>query len=143
MKVLLIVVLAMFVIGGGVFALSRNKIDQNTTDVQSETTSSPSPPTNQTEGNDFGSVQTITYNDTGFSPERLTSKIGEKVQIDNKSSQPLQFSSDPHPDHTDSPELNAETVGPDQSTTFTPTKVGTFGFHNHLEQSKKGTIVIQ
>lgn len=86
---------------------------------------------------------TITYSDSGFSPDATTVKAGSTVAIKNASSSVLQFDSDPHPVHTDDTDLNVGTVEVGQTKTFTVTKTGSFGFHNHLDPSKTGKIVIQ
>jgi hypothetical protein len=99
--------------------------------------------TNQPANNDFGSSQTITYNDVGFSPQLLTSKVGEKVTVENKSTGALQFSSDPYPTRTDNPQLNLSSVEAGGSITFTPTTIGNFGFHDQNKPDHTGRIVIQ
>ena len=55
----------------------------------------------------------------------------------------MQFDSDPHPIHTTNQELNVEIVEPGEVKTFTVTKTGTFGYHNHLNPSQTGKIIIE
>jgi plastocyanin len=86
---------------------------------------------------------TITYSADGFSPTSATVSSGGTVTVKNTSSGNMQFASDPHPQHTDDPELNAGLIAAGQSKTFTVTKKGTFGYHDHLNPSMIGTITIQ
>ncbi len=86
---------------------------------------------------------TITYVNGQFSPSSLTIKAGETVTILNKSNDTLDFSSDPHPAHTDNSELNAGIIGPGETRTFTIAKAGSWKFHNHLESTERGEIVVQ
>lgn len=85
----------------------------------------------------------ITYGDSGFEPTSLTVKVNEQVSVVNNSSKTLQFDSDPHPEHTDNPELNVETVEPNQTKTFSVSKTGIFGVHNHLNPSERMTLTVE
>lgn len=85
---------------------------------------------------------TITYTDSGFSPSMVTVKSGDTVAVKNNSSSTIQFDSDPHPVHTDDTDLNVGTVDPGQTKTFTVTKTGQFGYHNHFNPNQKGSITI-
>lgn len=93
--------------------------------------------------NDQRPIPTITYEDTGFAPSVLTVRSGETVVVKNASASYMQFQSHPHPVHTDNTELNVGTVAPGESKTFTPTKTGTWGYHNHLDFSQMGTLVVE
>lgn len=86
---------------------------------------------------------TITYSDSGFSPALTTVNSGDMVAVKNTSSGELQFDSNPHPVHTDDTDLNLGTVESGQTRTFTVTKKGSFGFHNHLNPSDSARITIQ
>jgi plastocyanin len=86
---------------------------------------------------------TITYGKDGFSPATTTVKSGDTVMIKNESSESVQFDSDPHPDHTDDVELNVGVIAPGESATFKVTKTGSHGYHNHLNSTRRGTLVVQ
>ncbi len=96
----------------------------------------------QAADNGDSGTASITFTDEGFSPATLTVKKGTKVTVANKSSQSVQFSSDDHPAHTDDPELNMSVLAPGESGTFTAETVGTHGFHDHIDDSKTGTLVV-
>lgn len=143
MKKAIIAIIILAVIGGGVFALTRGDSKPTTTSntpVSSTPSSSPSPTAKTTDNN---AAATITYTNSGFNPSTLTVKAGTTVTIKNDSSNELVFDSDPHPVHTDDPELNIGAIDPGQSKTFTPTVTGTHGYHNHQNSSDTGTLVVQ
>ena len=143
MKIALIIIV-LVVLGIAGWAVFGNMNEDTKSTTQPTTTNQQqTEQTQQPANNDFGSSQTITYNDVGFSPEMLTSKVGEKVTVENKSTGTLMFRSDPHPTHTDNPELNLSPVEPGGSITFTPTVIGNFGFHDHSKPDHKGRIVVQ
>lgn len=134
-KLIIGLIAAVIIVGGG-FALTRNSNNSNATKSTQPTTANPST-NSQTVSN------TVTYNGNSFSPTHLIVKSGTVVTIKNTSSEDLQFQSDPHPVHTDDPDLNVGVVNPGQSKTFTVTKKGAFGYHDHLNPSEKGTITIE
>ena len=88
-------------------------------------------------------VATINYTNNGFSPSLTTVKSGDVVAVTNSSSSDLQMQSDPHPTHTDDTDLNVGLVSAGGTKNFTATKIGTFGFHNHLNPSDTAKIVIE
>lgn len=140
MKKVAIIVLVLLLIAGGIFAFMKLSGNDDTSNNTS-TNSTQSPGQESSEGQTGGS--TITYDGKTFSPAKLTVKVGTNITITNNSKNNLQFDSDPHPVHTDNPELNVEVVQAGQSRVFTVTNVGTFGYHNHLDSSQTGTIVVQ
>lgn len=85
---------------------------------------------------------TITFTDEGFSPSTLTVKKGTVVTVKNTSATSVQFSSDDHPAHTENPEMNMSELAPGASGTFTADTVGTHGFHDHIDDSKTGTLIV-
>ncbi len=130
-KIALIVgILVVIVIGVGVYiAMQKN-------------TSSPSSTSSTTPSSSQNVAATITYSDSGFSPASVTVKAGDTVAIKNTSSQALQMDSNPHPAHTDDTDLNVGSVPAGQTVTFTVSKKGTFGYHNHFNPSDTASITI-
>ncbi|HKX23939.1 MAG TPA: cupredoxin domain-containing protein [Candidatus Saccharimonadales bacterium] len=112
----------------------------NTTPTSSDSSQSSTPNDAVTP---TGSETTITYSDGGYSPSSITVKAGDKVIIKNASSHSMQFDSDPHPAHTINPELNVGAVPAGQEMNFIVDTKGTFGYHNHLNPSQKGTIIVE
>ncbi len=98
------------------------------------------------------SKATVTYTDSGYSPSSVTIAVGGSVTFINKSSRNMWTASDPHPIHNGYPEdggcinsdfdeCKAEPNG--ASYTFTFTKAGTWGYHNHSRSSDKGVVIVK
>lgn len=104
---------------------------------QSSSTSATENPTVQQSQN------TVTLTSDGFSPATLTIKTGEAVTWVNKSGETATVNSDPHPTHTDYTPLNLGNFPDGGTLTLTFDKPGTFGYHNHLNPSVRGTITVQ
>ena len=119
------------VVGGGILLLGR-KAAHNTTSGSSTSSSSSQ-----------HSAAVITFDGNSFSPASMTVKSGATITIKNTSADDLQMDSNPHPVHTDDTDLNVGEVAPGQSATFTVTKKGIFGYHNHLDPGVGGKITIQ
>ncbi len=85
----------------------------------------------------------ITITSSGFSPSAVTVKAGTVVTWTNSSGADVRVASDPHPTHTDLPELDSSTLANGDSYSFTFTKVGTWGYHDHFEPTLKGSVTVQ
>lgn len=129
-KVVIIIVIAILAIAAGAFMLTRDTENNNAAETATTVTTDSS-----------GAV--ITYTDSGFSPSSSTVSSGTTITIKNDSTKSLQFASSDHPTHTKNPELNGATIEPGQTQTITVTKKGTNGYHNHLNASDTGTIIVQ
>lgn len=139
--VLIVIIVVVAIAVAGVAALIFANPTKAPTTTQNEQTSSNS----ETDANSTGStaeMATITFTNDGFSPSTLTVKKGTKVTVVNNSNDPVQFSSDDHPTHREDPEINMETLQPGESGSFTVSTVGTHGFHDHIDDSKTGTLVV-
>jgi plastocyanin len=102
----------------------------------SPVTPSPSPP------------NSITITSAGVSPKTLTVARGSQVTFVNNDSRRHDVASDPHPEHTDCPEINSVGVLNPQQNRQTGNLViaRSCGFHDHedpLNASLRGTIVVQ
>ena len=90
---------------------------------------------------------TITITASGVSPKNVTVAPGSRVTFVNNDSRPHEMNSDPHPAHTDCPEINVGFIAAGQSgTTQNLNTVRTCGFHDHNQPSNtalQGTIRIQ
>jgi len=85
---------------------------------------------------------TISFTDQGFAAKSYTVKVGDEVKVENNSSMQLQFSSDDHPTHTEETELNLKVLAAGESVSFIATKVGTWGFHDHLHSQYTGELMV-
>ncbi len=126
----------------GVFAVMHKSSYKSGSNGSSSSSSNSSSSSSSNTGSNVPSAATITYDGNGFSPANVTVKSGDTVTVKNTSSQDVQFDSDPHPVHTDDPDLNLGSVAPGQSGSFKVTKTGSFGYHNHLDPSQTGNITI-
>jgi plastocyanin len=95
-----------------------------------------------------GGAPTITIANNAVSPRNITVTRGSAVTFVNSDTQPHDMESDPHPVHTDCPEINqVGLLSPGQSRrTGTLNIARTCGYHDHnrdMEESLQGTITIQ
>jgi plastocyanin len=106
-----------------------------------------SSPTSPTDGSATSSV-TVTIANNVVSPQNVTVSRGARVTFVNSDNRPHDMESDPHPTHTDCPEINqVGTLSPEQShQTGVLNTVRVCGFHDHEQSttaSLQGTIRIQ
>ncbi len=95
-------------------------------------------------GSPSATVMVVTYGANGFTPSELHVSPGTEVRFENNSSLMLQVASNPHPVHTDHPEINADSsVVKGQSYSVIFRTLGTFGYHNHLHAGDTGTIIVE
>ena len=86
---------------------------------------------------------TIAYTSSGFSPGSVTVKKGSKVTFQNNSSGNFQPASAPHPAHTDYAGFDPKkAISAGQTWTFTFDKVGTWKYHDHLNPTRFGTVIV-
>jgi plastocyanin len=100
---------------------------------------------------------TVTYNGSTFSPSSVTIAKGGTVNFVATNGQSMWVASAPHPTHTgydgtsESVHCAAGYTGPapfdmcaaGTSFSFTFDKTGSFVYHNHLNTSAHGTVVVQ
>ena len=157
-KVLLIIVVLAVVLVGWMFLKNKGGVALNTptptvypapTFLGPPETVSPSP---------VALKNVITYTDSGYSPNTITIRKGETVTWKNESSMPMWTASAVHPTHTVYPGTNITNCGtpaglkqfdacsrvaPGQSRSFKFDNVGTWKYHNHLNASNVGTVVVK
>jgi plastocyanin len=86
---------------------------------------------------------TVSLTENGYSPMTLKIKAGSKVTWTNNSGVMATVSSDPHPTHTDYPPLNLGKFEDGATLSLIFDKPGTYGYHNHLNSSQTGTIIVE
>ena len=86
----------------------------------------------------------VDYSATGFLPATITVKKGSTVKFVNKGTGPMSVASNPHPTHTDYPGFDQwKSEFKDKSEyDFTFDKAGTWGYHNHVNPTDVGTVVV-
>ncbi len=105
-----------------------------------------SSPTEPMTGSTPMSTATIALMSGGVSVHLLTVAPGSTVTFTNDDSAPHMIASDPHPIHTQCPELNGPVLQPGGSFTATMANMTeTCGFHDHLNPTNaafQGTITV-
>lgn len=85
----------------------------------------------------------VTLSAEGFSPKVLTIKAWETVTWENNLGEIAAVNSDAHPAHTKYPPLNLGQFSSGQTLSLLFDQPGTYGYHNHLNPSQFGTVVVE
>lgn len=86
----------------------------------------------------------VQYNKEGFSPKIVTINKGDVVTFINSSGLSFWPASDLHPSHLVYPEFDSKSALPSgQSWSFEFNKIGKWAFHDHLDPTKIGTVVVK
>lgn len=127
-------------------------------DMSSSTPSAASTTTNTTSSSGTGApmTATVTYDGNSFSPSTVTVRAGGTVSFTDTSGT-MWIASDPHPVHngydgttrqqhcasgyTGAAPFDECSAG--SSFSFTFKKIGSWGYHDHLNSGARGTIVVQ
>ena len=136
-KLALAVVVALFVFGA--IALVGLNGQRSETDGSTGTNSQP----NLNAVQDEDVALTITYTGQGFEPNQNAVDAASTIRVRNRSLRVLQFVSDPYVEQTDNPELNVGTLNPGESKTFYVSQKGAWGYHNALDPSQVGSLIVR
>ncbi len=124
--------LALVVVVGAVLLLTNSaKNSQNNSATQ------------QPSSGTMAKGETVSLTSSGFNPQSLTVKAGTTVTWVNNSGGPATVNSDDHPTHQKYPMLNLGKFEAGSSLQLKFDKPGTYTYHNHLNPSQKGTVVVQ
>lgn len=139
-KLILTGIIAVLIAGG--FVLIGGKKDNNVVPIQP-----PLPPeeSRRLERESEGSVQqvTVALSASGFAPQTIKIKFGTKVVWVNKSGATATVNSALHPTHLVYPPLNLNSFEDGQSLSLVFDKSGTYKYHDHLNPSRTGTVVVE
>jgi len=110
--------------------------------------SSPTSPSSSSGSSGSSNATRITITSSGVSPTEVTVSPGTRVTFVNNDTRTHSMGSDPHPEHTDCPEINqVGLLQPGQSReTGNLNTVRTCGYHDHdlpTNNSLKGRIIIR
>ena len=159
-KNILLAVVVLVIVSAGWFYM-KNKAGVSLNTPTPTVSSTPTPlvsPESTTTPSPVVSKNIITYTDSGYTPNIITIKKGETVVWKNESSSPMWTASAMHPLHraypgTDISACGTQTLMPmfdscvgvasGQSWSFTFNNVGTWGYHNHLNSSKFGKVIVE
>lgn len=94
------------------------------------------------------SAATVNVTDEGFDPSTVTISAGQTIAWVNKSTKTVQIGSADHPTHTKNPALTGgqftiELKAGESKTVSAGSNVGTWGYHDHLNSSHFGRVVIE
>jgi plastocyanin len=137
-KVILVAVVVL-ILGGGALLLLSNKAqlqpaNQTTNESQNTPTKAVQQPTEET---------LVKVTSAGYEPKTITVKPGAKVVWKNETGGPVTVSSDNHPTHLLWPFLNLGKFEDGSSVSVVFDKAGTYTYHNHLDASMTGTVVVK
>lgn len=139
-KTILGVIVVVVVIG--VVFFMNNKADAPT-DSQNQTTPTPNPTPSPTPVSTTPQTFDVSMTDAAYAPAALTIKKGDTVKFTNNGTKLNWPASAPHPTHTDYPEFDPKVgVAVGQSWSFTFTKTGTWRYHDHLNPTRFGSVVV-
>lgn len=143
-KALLIIVAVAALVTLVVVLIASSGKEEKKTEVKTTTAPTSAPKATATASSQSqSSGAKVTVDDSGFNPKTVTIKAGQSVTWQNNSGTTIDIASDPHPTHTILPDLRSNALANGKSYTFTFTKAGSFGYHDHLNTSMKGTVVVQ
>ncbi len=143
-KLIIGIVLFVVVLGGGYLLVSTSKPAMAPTPTPSPTSQEAMQPTSvPASPSAMQTKNAVTLTSSGYSPATLTIKAGESVTWTNKSGEDATVNSDPHPTHTAYPPLNLGSFVDGQSLSLSFPKTGTYGYHDHLNPSLRGIIIVQ
>ena len=149
MKGVIITVIILIILGalGYFFVMTdQYKTEKPAATTTKEQTKQASPSASDSD-KEQSSVSTVTYTDSGFSPQDLTVKSGDNVTLTNDSKTSVQVGSDNHPTHTANQELTGGQfiieLAPGESKTVQLDRIGEWSYHNHLKPGETGTIIVE
>ena len=97
-------------------------------------------------------IKTVTYTNNGFSPATITIKAGGTITFKNTSSRNMWPASGKHPTHTDYPTTGGcigstfdacKAIAPGGEWSFVFDIKGTWGYHDHVNPSSFGKIIVE
>lgn len=135
-------VLTVFVIVSAYLLLNNTSTQQSTAQpttqpIPTQTIATPTPEATQ------ANETIVEVTDEGFLPASLTIKKGTKIVWINRTDNPVTVNSDPHPIHTLYSKLNLGSFITSKTVQLIFDEPGTYKYHNHLEASMTGTIIVE
>lgn len=131
------IVIVVVVLLGGFLLLNKNS---STPAAPTQNVTSQNQTTNKTAEKPKEVDVTVTAD--GFNPDTITINAGDKVVWKNESGTTVTVNSDLHPTHLLWPFLNLGAFDNGSSVSVVFDKAGTYTYHNHLNASQKGTVVV-
>ena len=146
---LIAVVIAVVVLGLGIWWFAAGDDTSNGSDNVNQNGSGSSITTNQpsyrTIGRDEEGVTTVAYTEAGFSPFIVEIEAGETVRFVNQSDRALRVTSQNHPTATDQnyPEFDSvKSLSNGEEYVFTFTREGVWGYKDLNNEQYLGAVVV-
>lgn len=157
----IVALIIVFSLGWYFYAMPQSALAPSNTQTATTTTDTTATTSSQTQGGvDVGvSVlpmsATVNYSANGFSPATVTIAQGGTVTFTSTDGSAMWIGSDEHPTHTEydgttrqahcaaGATLSFDACKTGTSYSFTFTKAGSFDYHNHVDASKGGTVVVK
>ena len=156
-QLIILTIVAILMVGVVVFLFTR---DKGETTMLSPTPSPTSSPVSEESLLPLPTVSevVVNYSDSGYSPATVTVKKGDTVVFDNKGSKMMWTASAMHPIHKVYPGSDiikcgtslqvgifdaCRGYGPGELWEFKFNEQGTWKYHNHMQATHTGTIVVE
>jgi plastocyanin len=146
MRNALIAVVVVLVLAGGYFLVNNKSQTTTTTPTPSASSTenqTPSTAITQSIEEDASKETNITLTQDGFAPQTVTIKAGEKVVWTNNSGDVATVNSSKHPTHQDYPPLNLGQFQDGEKLELVFDKPGTYMYHDHLNPTRFGKIIVE
>jgi plastocyanin len=145
MRNVFIAIIVILVLAGGYFLVSNRNQPQPAGPGTSSISSQPAPSEEVTGAmmEKKAKETTITLTQSGFDPQTVTIKAGEKVVWVNNSGDVATVNSSKHPTHLDYPPLNLGQFQDGDKLELVFDKPGTYMYHDHLHATRFGKIVVE
>lgn len=143
-NVIIALIIVLLVGGGGYIAwtmMDSDKDDKSQVSPSETNDQDADDETGEITAEEATAINEVSYDSDGFSPEGITVEAGTKVTWTNNSGSDMWVASNPHPVHTDFSSFDQKKAGDSYSFTFE--KAGTYDYHNHLNSSDTGSVVVK
>ncbi len=135
-KILWVVIVLIVVLAGAFMLLNNNAVNNG----QKQDTQNQNLTPTQTQATQESNV---TVTSSGFEPKTITIKAGTRVVWTNKSGTEVTVNSAVHPTHLLFPFLNLGNFANGSNVSVVFEKSGTYKYHNHLNPSQTGTVIVE
>ncbi len=98
--------------------------------------------TNRKNADEAASIATVTITDHGFEPGTIAVKAGTRIVWESGDHSLHQVVANPYPSGTTLASLRSSILSDDQTYSFTATKTGNFAYHDQLNPTINGTLVV-
>lgn len=140
-------VVILLVVGGFVMVQNSSKTEAPTTTVpqtqDQQSATEEQSPTENGEAMMRKEESAVTLTNAGFEPKTITVKVGDEVVWLNKSGGVATVDSAQHPTHLVYPKLNLGNFDDGEEHRLVFNEVGKYNYHDHLNPSRFGTVVVE